>query len=116
MSKTLGKFFKPGDFIIGETGTSAFGLGCSKLPSGASMFNQTIFGSIGYATGAALGAFKAIRETCQFKRCILVTGEGSLHLTVQAFADLLKLGLNPIVFVLNNDGYTVERLIHGKDA
>jgi TPP-dependent 2-oxoacid decarboxylase len=26
------------------------------------------------------------------------------------------LGLNPIVFVLNNDGYTVERLIHGKDA
>lgn len=116
MSKTLGKFFKPGDFIIGETGTSAFGLGCSKLPSGASMFNQTIFGSIGYATGAALGAFKAIRETRQFNRCILVTGEGSLHLTVQAFADLLKLGLNPIVFVLNNDGYTVERLIHGKDA
>jgi pyruvate decarboxylase len=114
--QTLGKFFKPGDFIIGETGTSAFGLGCSKLPSGASMYNQTIFGSIGYATGAALGAFKAIRESGKYKRCILVTGEGSLHLTVQTFADLLKLGLNPIVFVLNNDGYTVERLIHGKDA
>jgi pyruvate decarboxylase len=114
--KTLGKFFKPNDFIIGETGTSAFGLGCSKLPSGASMYNQTIFGSIGYATGAALGAFKAIQESGRYERCILVTGEGSLHLTVQAFADLLKLGLNPIVFVLNNDGYTVERLIHGKDA
>lgn len=80
------------------------------------MYNQTIFGSIGYATGAAVGAFKAIREIGQYRRCILVTGEGSLHLTVQAFADMLKLGLNPIVFVLNNDGYTVERLIHGKNA
>lgn len=80
------------------------------------MFNQTIFGSIGYATGAAVGAFKAIRETRQYNRCILVTGEGSLHLTVQAFADMLKLELNPIVFVLNNEGYTVERLIHGKNA
>jgi pyruvate decarboxylase len=80
------------------------------------MYNQTVFGSIGYATGAAVGAFKAIRENNNYKRCILVTGEGSLHLTVQAFADMLKLGLNPIVFVLNNDGYTVERLIHGKNA
>jgi pyruvate decarboxylase len=114
--QNLGRFFQPGDFIIGETGTSAFGLSDSKLPKGATMYNQTVYGSIGYATGAALGAFKAIRETGKYKRCILVTGEGSLHLTVQAFADLLKLGLNPIVFVLNNDGYTVERLIHGRDA
>lgn len=51
--KTLGKFFKPDDFVIGETGTSAFGLGCSKLPSGASMYNQTVFGSIGYASGGS---------------------------------------------------------------
>ena len=83
------------------------------------MFNQTVFGSIGYATGAALGAFNAIREGQsggKYKRGILVTGEGSLHLTVQAFADMLKLELNPIVFVLNNGGYTVERLIHGRDA
>lgn len=94
------------------------GLADSKLPSGATMCNQTIFGSIGYATGAALRAFKAMRESSggKYKRGILVTGEGSLHLTVQTFADLLKLELNPIVFVMNNDGYTVERLIHGKEA
>ncbi|KAK6432210.1 Pyruvate decarboxylase 1 [Oleoguttula sp. CCFEE 5521] len=113
---TLGKFFRPGDFIIGETGTSAFGLTAAILPKGATMYNQTVFGSIGYATGAALGALKAIREMGNIKRLILCTGEGSLHLTVQAFADFLKLELNPIIFVLNNDGYTVERLIHGRDA
>ncbi|OQO04459.1 hypothetical protein B0A48_09381 [Cryoendolithus antarcticus] len=107
---TLGKFFRPDDFVIGETGTSAFGLTAAILPKGATMYNQTVFGSIGYATGAALGALKAIREMGNFERLILCTGEGSLHLTVQAFADFLKL------FVLNNDGYTVERLIHGREA
>lgn len=61
------------------------------------MFNQTVFGSIGYATGAATGAFTAIREAGEYKRCILITGEGSLQLTVQTFADMLKLKLNPIM-------------------
>jgi pyruvate decarboxylase len=93
----LGSFFQPGDLIIGETGTSAFGLGASKLPENTFMFNQTIFGSIGYATGAALGSFMAAQETGKFKRGILVTGEGSLHLTAQAIADLLRYDVKPIM-------------------
>jgi pyruvate decarboxylase len=80
------------------------------------MYNQTVFGSIGYATGAAVGSFQAIKENGKYSRGILVTGEGSLQLTVQAFADMLKLETNPIIIILNNNGYTVERLIHGKDA
>lgn len=107
----------------------------AELPTGAMMYNQTIFGSIGYATGAAVGSFRAGKENGRVKRGILVTGEGSLQLTVQAFADLLKHGTNPIMyvettgankndfpkliwhsFILNNNGYTIERLIHGKDA
>jgi pyruvate decarboxylase len=95
--KTLGGFFRAGDLIIGETGTSAFGMAESRLPEGAFMYNQTIFGSIGYATGAALGSFIASQETKKFKRGILITGEGSLHLTVQAFADFLRRDVKPIM-------------------
>ncbi|KAJ5523631.1 hypothetical protein N7513_013175 [Penicillium frequentans] len=114
----LGKYFRPGDFVIAETGTSSFGIPASNLMnvSGVRMFNQTVFGSIGYATGAALGAFFAGKEDGSIKRGILVTGEGSLQLTVQTFSDLLRHGLNTTVFLLNNDGYTVERLIHGMEA
>lgn len=97
MWPAFGEFFKPDDLIIGETGTSAFGLGDSKLPKDSFMFNQTIFGSIGFATGAAVGAFTAAREEGKFKRCILVTGEGSFHLTAQAMADLLRYELKPIM-------------------
>ena len=80
------------------------------------MYNQTVYGSIGFATGSAVGAFVAGKELGLYKRNILVTGEGSLQLTVQAFADLIRHELNPIVFLLNNGGYTIERLIHGRDA
>lgn len=61
------------------------------------MYNQTIWGSIGYATPSATGAFQAAKENGKYKRGILVTGEGSLQLTVQTFADMLKLDLKPIV-------------------
>ncbi|KAI6866572.1 pyruvate decarboxylase [Hortaea werneckii] len=112
----LTKLFKPGDIVVGETGTSAFGLSASKLPQGCNMYNQTVFGSIGYAGPSSAGAFQAAKDNGTYKRGILVTGEGSLQLTAQFFADSLKLDHKPIVFVLNNNGYTVERLIHGKDA
>jgi pyruvate decarboxylase len=66
------------------------------------MYNQTIWGSIGYATPASVGSMVAIKEKSglfggRYKRGILVTGEGSLQLTVQSFADMLRLGLNPVM-------------------
>ncbi|KAF5971487.1 putative PDC1-pyruvate decarboxylase, isozyme 1 [Fusarium bulbicola] len=117
MKHALSSFFRPGDVIIGETGTSAFGLCDTKLPSGVMMFNQTVYGSIGYATGAIVGVGQAIKESQgKWKRPVLVTGEGSMHLTIQALADMLRWVLKPVIFVLNNGGYTVGRLIHGKEA
>ncbi|KAK3679974.1 Pyruvate decarboxylase 1 [Recurvomyces mirabilis] len=113
---TLPHLFQPGDLIIGETGTSAFGLAASRYPAGCKGYNQTVWGSIGYAGPSAVGSFLAAHEAGTLNRGILVTGEGSLQLTPMAFAEFLMLGLKPIVFVLKNGGYTVERLIHGKDA
>lgn len=95
---SMGKFFLPGDVIIGETGTSAFGLGDSFMPKDTFCFNQTVWGSIGYATGSIVGVCQAIKESQgKWKRGILVTGEGSLHLTAQAIADMLRYDLKPIM-------------------
>ena len=37
------------------------------------------------------------------------------QLTVQELSTMIREGLTPIVFVLNNEGYTIERCIHGKE-
>jgi TPP-dependent 2-oxoacid decarboxylase len=37
------------------------------------------------------------------------------QLTVQELSTMIAQDLKPIIFVLNNKGYTIERYIHGKD-
>jgi indolepyruvate decarboxylase len=83
------------------------GLGFARLPSGASFHNQTLWGSIGWATPAAFGAAVAAPH----RRVVLFTGEGSHQLSVQELGQFARYGLRPIVFVLNNDGYLIERLL-----
>ncbi|KAF8889156.1 hypothetical protein CPB84DRAFT_1785741, partial [Gymnopilus junonius] len=46
---------------------------------------------------------------------MLFVGDGSLRqLTVQEISTVIRQALKPIIFVTNNQGYTVERCIHGK--
>lgn len=103
----LEKFFRPNDIIIAETGTSSMGLGFTLLPEGAQFHNQTLWGSIGWATPASFGAALAAPD----KRVILITGEGSHQLTVQEISQFVRFRLKPIILVLNNDGYLIERLL-----
>ncbi|KAK7713907.1 Pyruvate decarboxylase 1 [Diaporthe eres] len=112
----LSAYIKPGDLVVTETGTSQFGFNMTTLPRGAKVWTQAVYGSIGYAAGAAAGASIAARETGTYKRVILITGEGSLQLTVQAFSILNRHGLTPVVFIINNLGYTVERYFNGMEA
>ncbi|RDJ20002.1 alpha-keto acid decarboxylase family protein [Bosea caraganae] len=100
-------FLKPGDTLVAETGTASMGLGFAHLPAGATFHNQTLWGSIGWATPAAVGAAAAAPG----RRTILVTGEGSHQLTAQEIGQFGRLGLKPIIFVLNNNGYLIERLL-----
>lgn len=103
----LETFFKPNDIIFTETGTSSMGLGFALLPDGAKIHNQTLWGSIGWATPASFGAAIAAPDS----RIILVTGEGSHQLTVQEISQFIRFGLKPIIIVLNNNGYLIERLL-----
>jgi indolepyruvate decarboxylase len=72
-----GNFLKPNDILVVETGTSSMGLGFATLPKGVTFHNQTLWGSIGWATPAAFGAAVAAPD----RRLVLVTGEGSHQLT-----------------------------------
>jgi indolepyruvate decarboxylase len=100
-------FLQPDDIVVADTGTCSMGLGFALLPTGATFHNQTLWGAIGWATPAAFGAAVAAPA----RRVVLVTGEGAHQLTVQEISQLGRRGLKPIVFVLNNSGYLIERLL-----
>ena len=102
----------PGNVVLADQGTSFYGMADHRLPNGVTFIGQPLWGSIGYTLPAALGAGVAHRE----RRTVLLIGDGAAQLTVQELGTFSREGLSPVIVVVNNDGYTVERAIHGKTA
>ena len=71
-------FITSSDTLLVETGSSSLNLPKLPLPDGVKYHNQTLWGSIGWATPATLGVALANEES----RTILLTGEGSHQLTL----------------------------------
>jgi indolepyruvate decarboxylase len=101
------RFLKPNDIVVAETGTVSMGLGFARMPAGATFYNQTLWGSIGWATPAAFGASIAAPD----RRVVLFTGEGAHQFTAQEIAQFARYDTKPVIFVLNNSGYLIERLL-----
>jgi indolepyruvate decarboxylase len=111
--KAMQNFLRPGDVIVVEDGASSAGMGRLTLPDDCTYITGAfVWCSIGYATPALLGAILASPG----RRHILLTGEGSLQMTVQEISTVMRHDLKPFIFVINNSGYTVERAVLGKDA
>ena len=49
-------------------------------------------------------------------RGVLMVGDGSAQLTIQEIGTIIREKINPVIFLINNDGYTIERSIHGVEA
>ncbi|EBB9686279.1 alpha-keto acid decarboxylase family protein [Salmonella enterica subsp. enterica serovar Adelaide] len=107
--QTLQQYLKPGDIVLVDQGTAAFGAAALSLPDGAEVVVQPLWGSIGYSLPAAFGA----QTACPDRRVILIIGDGAAQLTIQEMGSMLRDGQAPVILLLNNDGYTVERAIHG---
>lgn len=80
------RFLQPGDVVVGETGTSVFGLCDITFPPNVQFIAQVYYGSIGYAMAATLGievARKELEGTSagagkgrRKGRTVLITGDG----------------------------------------
>jgi len=109
----LGRFLKPNDIILAESGTAQFGIPDATFPPNTQFITQIFWSSIGYTVGACLGALVAAKEMKHNGRVVLIVGEGSLQMTVQEIGSYIRYGFTPIVFVINNNGYSIERAING---
>ena len=109
----IGRFLLPNDVVLAETGTAQFGIADAVFPPNVSFITQIFWSSTGYTVGACLGACVAVKEMLVPRRVILLVGEGSLQMTVQEIGSYIRFGFKPIIFVINNNGYSIERAIHG---
>ncbi|RKP58233.1 alpha-keto acid decarboxylase family protein [Cohnella endophytica] len=104
------QMLKEGDIVIAETGTFYNGMAQVRMPLNVTYIAQGGWEAIGYATPSAFGACIAAPD----RRVLLFTGDGSLQLTAQEISSMLYYGCKPIIFILNNDGYTIEKYLNVK--
>jgi indolepyruvate decarboxylase len=103
----MSHFIREDSIVIAETGVSLFSAAEMLMPEGASFIGQTFYGSIGYTVGATLGAAMA----AQNRPVVLFIGDGSFQVTCQDLSTIIRNKLKPVIFLINNDGYTIERVI-----
>lgn len=100
-------FLDDDNTLVAETGSTSLNITKYTLPEKIKYHNQTLWGSIGWATPATLGIALADSDS----RAVLVTGEGSHQLTLNDLGVMGRYEINPIIFCINNDGFMVERAL-----
>jgi indolepyruvate decarboxylase len=103
----MSRFIKNDSIVIAETGVALFSVAEMLMPEGATFIGQAFYGSIGYTVGATLGAGMAAQD----RQTVLFVGDGSFQVTCQDLSTMIRNRLRPVIFLINNDGYTIERVI-----
>jgi indolepyruvate decarboxylase len=104
-------YIRSGDVLVAEDGTSYASAGL-QLPPNCTFVSQVIWGSIGYSVGSLLGTLTAAPD----RRHLLFVGDGSFQLTAQEVSTMLRHDYKPVIFLINNRGYTIERCWLGKTS
>ncbi|KAG2442996.1 hypothetical protein HYH02_009412 [Chlamydomonas schloesseri] len=110
--KHIQHMLTPSTSLISEVGDSWFNTLKLRLPAGCEYELQMRYGSIGWSVGAVLGYGVAERQTAPDRRLVACIGDGSFQMTAQEVSTMLRYGLDPIIFLINNGGYTIEVEIH----
>ncbi|KAF8855034.1 thiamine diphosphate-binding protein [Acephala macrosclerotiorum] len=96
----LGNFFQDGDIVFADGGTTHFGLQDTTFRD-ITYVMQNHWVSIGYATPAAFGG--ALAQKDELARAV--------QLSVQEVGSMVREGLDMIIIIINNGGYSIERCV-----
>ncbi len=86
--------------------------GAEAAPLKHQLIVQPLWGSIGFTLPAAYGAQTAAAERRGGANC----RDGAAQLTIQEMGSMLRDKQKPLILLLNNEGYTVERAIQWSRA
>jgi indolepyruvate decarboxylase len=104
----IAHFLAPGDVVLADAGPS-ISMAHLQLPPDTRYLSSSYWASIGAGFGFTVGACFAARPG---QRVIALEGDGAFQMTGQEVSTMVRYERSPIIFILNNRGYTAERLIH----
>lgn len=93
--------------VIADIGDAIFGAVGIRSARQAQFIAPAYYMSMGFAVPASIGVAMAAKKL----RPYVLVGDGAFQMTGAEVSTAVRLGLNPIIIVLNNDGYGTMRKI-----
>ena len=103
----INEFIADDTIVVSDVGDCLFGAMDLSTHRRTEFVGPAYYASMGFGVPAALGAQVADPAL----RPLVIVGDGGFQMTGMEMSTMVRLGLNPIVVVLNNHGYTTERQI-----
>ena len=93
--------------VVSDVGDAIFGAVGIRTLKHAEFIAPAYYLSMGFAVPAAIGVSMAAPK----RRPIVLVGDGAFQMTGTEVSTAVRLGLKPIIIILNNDGYGTMRKI-----
>ncbi len=103
----LNRMLDDSTVVIADIGDALFGSADLVMSRRTEFISPAYYTSMGFSVPAALGAGIANRAL----RPLVIVGDGAFQMTGMELSTIVRQGLNPIVVVMNNKGYTTERFL-----
>ena len=94
--------------VIADPGDALFASSELVIHRQTEFISPAYYTSMGFAVPAALGAMVARPDL----RPVVLVGDGAFQMTGMELSTIVRHGFNPIVIVLDNQGYGTERQLH----
>jgi indolepyruvate decarboxylase len=104
---TLNDYISEDLVVISDIGDCFFGAIDLRIPGRTEFLCPAYYASMGFAIPASIGAQCADGS----RRPLVLVGDGAFQMTGMEVSTAVRIGLNPVIVVLNNHGYTTERQI-----
>lgn len=93
--------------VIADIGDAIFGAVGIRSDRQAQFIAPAYYMSMGFAVPASIGVAMAAQKL----RPYVLVGDGAFQMTGVEISTIVRLGLNPVIIILNNDGYGTMRRI-----
>jgi indolepyruvate decarboxylase len=97
--------------VIADPGDALFASSELVIHRQTEFISPAYYTSMGFAVPAALGAMVARSSL----RPVVLVGDGAFQMTGMELSTIVRHGFNPILIVLDNQGYGTERQLHPGD-
>lgn len=103
----LNAALSPDTMVVSDTGDCLFAAVELRVHERTAFIASAFYTTMGFGVPAALGAQVALPD----RRALILVGDGAFQMTGTELTTHARLGLNPIVIVFNNQGYSTERFL-----